>query len=269
MTLETVPLQPFGVELRRDLRTPLMPDERKAFRELVLKEGLVLARGQDLSMDQQADLLSSLGPLLNKGSGRGYVAPDDGVLGAQAIDFHSDISFTPEPFEFISLFAVEMSEGAGWTRFASGARAFARLPAETRAWLERQYVTTQYSMNGGSVPFRREAVVRWPGRPDPVLYLSRFAAPRFEGLSKEENAQRLAEIWDHVYAPEHVYHHDWRLGDLVVWDNLALQHARPEIPPGIPRRLQRVVVARKSMLDQVPAELAGVTYEGEAARSAY
>jgi taurine dioxygenase len=165
---------------------------------------------------------------------------------------------------------VEMSDGAGWTRFASGARAFARLPAEDQAWLDRQQVTTQYSMNGGSVPFRREAVVRWPGRPAPVLYLSRFAAPRIEGLSKDENNARLAAIWEHLYAPEEVYHHDWRVGDLIVWDNLSLQHARPEISIARPRRLQRVVVARKSMLDQVPAELAGVTYEGEeAARNAY
>ena len=38
-----------------------------------------------------------------------------------------------------------------------------------------------------------------------------------------------------------MYEHHWRNGDLVIWDNVALQHARPPIADGTRRTLRRVV----------------------------
>jgi hypothetical protein len=32
-----------------------------------------------------------------------------------------------------------------------------------------------------------------------------------------------------MYAPDNVLEHDWQAGDLVLWDNLACQHARPDV----------------------------------------
>ena len=43
-----------------------------------------------------------------------------------------------------------------------------------------------------------------------------------------------------MYAPDNVYEHTWQVGDLLVWDNLALQHARDAVNGR--RTLRRVPV---------------------------
>jgi alpha-ketoglutarate-dependent taurine dioxygenase len=43
------------------------------------------------------------------------------------------------------------------------------------------------------------------------------------------------------------------VGDVVVWDNIAVQHARPVPPPAAPRTLHRVAISERSIFDLVPA----------------
>ena len=44
------------------------------------------------------------------------------------------------------------------------------------------------------------------------------------GLSPEESQQLLQELIDFAAQPPRVYHHDWRAGDVVIWDNRCLLH---------------------------------------------
>ena len=62
----------------------------------------------------------------------------------------------------------------------------------------------------------------------------------------------LGELFDHLYAPANVYRHRWRNGDLVIWDNIALQHARPDQSATPRRRLRRVAVAEKTFFQLCP-----------------
>jgi taurine dioxygenase len=45
-----------------------------------------------------------------------------------------------------------------------------------------------------------------------------------------------------LYAPGNRYEHHWEPGDLVVWDNVGLQHARGAVGRGAPRTLRRIVI---------------------------
>ena len=49
-----------------------------------------------------------------------------------------------------------------------------------------------------------------------------------------------------------MYEHRWYNGDLVIWDNIALQHARGDMSGCIPRVLQRVCVADKTFFELCP-----------------
>jgi taurine dioxygenase len=75
---------------------------------------------------------------------------------------------------------------------------------------------------------------------------------RLDGLAQAESDAVLRALFSHLYAPENVYRHPWRNGDVVIWDNLALQHARPDLTGIKPRRLQRIAVADKSFFDLCP-----------------
>jgi taurine dioxygenase len=46
----------------------------------------------------------------------------------------------------------------------------------------------------------------------------------------------------YIYAPDNLYEHHWRTGDLIVWNNLALQHSRARVETDAPRTLRRLVL---------------------------
>ena len=76
-----------------------------------------------------------------------------------------------------------------------------------------------------------------------VLYVNEMQTERINELDRggERRVDRRARS-PHLYSGEFTYEHRWRLGDLIVWDNVAVQHARRD-PAGGNRTLQRVTLA--------------------------
>ena len=256
------PLQPFGVLIDRDLRVSLDATERTALRQLLYRHGLVVAREQSLSLDRQCDLMSTFGPLLGSRATVSYVAPDDGVFGTQALGFHSDLAFAPVPFDVISLHAVDVADGETSTRFVDAAAACARLAAPLRERLQGLTAaavsssangrTVGFDIPAGAHRFDRAAILAHKVTGQPVLYVQEAQTARFNELERAASDALLAELFAILYAPGSVLEHRWNQGDLVLWDNLRLQHARPAFAAGRPRRLQRVVVAEQSLREQIP-----------------
>lgn len=52
----------------------------------------------------------------------------------------------------------------------------------------------------------------------------------------------LEELSQHIYKSEVIYEHPWRVGDLVVRDNLRLQHARTDFHRRHRRHLRRTQI---------------------------
>jgi taurine dioxygenase len=44
------------------------------------------------------------------------------------------------------------------------------------------------------------------------------------GLPEAEGAALLARLCAHIVKPEFRFEHQWRVGDLLMWDNVAVQH---------------------------------------------
>jgi taurine dioxygenase len=61
-----------------------------------------------------------------------------------------------------------------------------------------------------------------------------------------------------LYAEDEIYEHVWRTGDIVIWDNRAIQHARKPLAAAA-RTLQRVTIAEIGYWEQWPTDLP--TYE--------
>jgi taurine dioxygenase len=61
------------------------------------------------------------------------------------------------------------------------------------------------------------------------------------GLAPDESDALLDEVFANLYADDNVYAHEWRGGDLVVWDNIAVHHARPAVALDGPRRTLRKI----------------------------
>jgi taurine dioxygenase len=64
----------------------------------------------------------------------------------------------------------------------------------------------------------------------------------------------IEELLSYLYRDDQIYEHVWKTGDIVIWDNLGVQHARKAISGGT-RTLQRVTIAEIGYWDQLPTEL--------------
>jgi taurine dioxygenase len=65
---------------------------------------------------------------------------------------------------------------------------------------------------------------------------------RVEGLPEDESQRLLNVLFDHSEKPEFVYTHEWRVGDLLVWDNRCSMHARNDFPSDQRRLMLRTTV---------------------------
>ena len=72
--------------------------------------------------------------------------------------------------------------------------------------------------------------------------MSEQQTDRIIGWEPDRSEAVLAELFAVLYEPGNVVTHEWRSGDLVVWDNLALQHGRPEGTGSGERTLRRVAM---------------------------
>ncbi len=63
-------------------------------------------------------------------------------------------------------------------------------------------------------------------------------------MPASEAAEVVRELCAHITRPEFVYHHQWRVGDVLVWDNYSTQHkVNFNYGPQHRRRMHRTTVA--------------------------
>ncbi len=92
--------------------------------------------------------------------------------------------------------------------------------------------------------------VLWPHRDTarPILAVTQQQTDAIVGLDPDASTALIEELFAHLYRDDHVYVHEWSPGDLVVWDNHAVQHARPEVGTEEARTLRRVCVGERQDL---------------------
>ena len=88
----------------------------------------------------------------------------------------------------------------------------------------------------------------WSG--DAALMVSEQQTDRILEWDADASEDTLQALFALLYRPDNVYEHQWREGDLVIWDNLALQHGRPELIREGERTLRRVSAVRTNASDQ-------------------
>jgi taurine dioxygenase len=76
-------------------------------------------------------------------------------------------------------------------------------------------------------------------------------ASHFPSLSMDESDSLLDQLFTHMYDEQYCYTHRWRTNDLLIWDNLTLQHSRPYLPSAVRRRMRRLVMTEVPMSEIV------------------
>ena len=257
------PLVPFGALLDVRLDGEISPALSTALLQMFRRHYLLVIPGQDLSEEQQKRIVACLGPIPEDSDSLVSNDPAMGNQGSIKLAFHSDLSFASEPDLGLSLFAMDVIDGASSTRFASGVRAYAALPKAVKTRIAELQALNVWSIDQtrrnrlvelqSSDPRCAHPVV-WPhpATGEPVLYVSEMHTDCILGLPEPESEALIAELFDYLYSPTNVLTHNWRAGDLVILDNRALQHGRDDVSNAGPRTLRRTSIAKRSFFEQFP-----------------
>jgi taurine dioxygenase len=230
---------------------------QQAFDEYQL---LLFRGGGRIPPERHVEIAAWFGAAVDTSSGRAWSTMDnESVAGSIRLPFHSDLTYTDSPVKVISLHALELPPGGAATSFVSGVRGWETLSAGRREQLaEMTLHHTHTSAISNDMPqFEADhpLCLRHPRTGRPVLFVTEWHADHICGLPPQESARLLAELLAHQYQPERVYVHRWQPCDFVIWDNLAIQHARTDeanIASG--RRLLQRVALNEVTYDELIAK---------------
>jgi taurine dioxygenase len=259
-------LLPFGAEIDCDLSRPLGAAEADQLRALFRDRGLILARRQSLGMERHQELCAVLGPILLRPGEDGTMTNEGGGPNSSELVWHSDAAYTEHPFDALSLHALDVVDDASSTRFTSAELGYQTLPTSLREALagsQQEMIAPHYTRLAERTCDRRDpeahkrgvmpAVYVNPHSGRRCVWVNELQTVRLLGMEWEESRDLLHAVYDHLYAPANVLEHRWRNGDLVIWDNIALQHARSNLDRVGKRVLQRVIVGTEGVAPHVAA----------------
>jgi len=222
---------------------------------------LVFRNCGSISPDRHMEIGGWFGPLEAQrgphGEGWSRIG-NDSDSGDNVPLFHSDMTMLEHPVEALSLHVLELPHGRTTTTFASSVVGWARLRRDLKQ--RAGDLRVRHCFHGGEFPdlgwpdlFQYHPIRKThPRTGKDLLFVSQFHADKIEGMDDAEARELLERLFDCLYAPDCLYEHVWRDGDLIIWDNLAVQHARTTAPVSGERRvLQRVAVGAHSMHDQI------------------
>ena len=177
-----------------------------------------------------------------------------GALGAYEAIWHTDMSYNPEPPIGSALYALQVPPAGGDTGFANMYLAYETLPEKLRRRVEGRLCRHDSSRNSAGelrrgytdVTDPREA----PGADHPIvrthpvtqrkaLFLGRRRNAYIQGLALSDSQQLLDALWEHATRAQLTWYQQWRVGDLVLWDDRCVMHRRDEFDPASRRLMHR------------------------------
>jgi len=179
-----------------------------------------------------------------------------GNLGDGEAVWHADMTYVDVPPRAAMLHALEVPppEAGGNTYFADMFEAYETLPADLKKAADGRIAVHDASHNSAGLlrkGYNEITDVRHtPGahhplvRTDPesgrkALFLGRRPNAYVLGLGVVESEALLDALWAHATQPRFVMCHEWKVGDLLMWNNLSVLHRRDPFDPRTRRVMHR------------------------------
>lgn len=170
--------------------------------------------------------------------------------------WHIDGANDLVPQKATLLAAREIADQGGDTEFANTYLAYEALPEPEKEALSEVRVVhslaaSQLLSHPNPTPKERAGWARVPSREHPLVWtrpdgrrslLVGATADEVVGWTPEEGRALLDRLLDWCTQPQFVLRHQWRPGDLVVWDNTGMLHRALPYDPTSPRLLHRTTL---------------------------
>jgi taurine dioxygenase len=263
-----------------DLSKPLGEHEVRAIREAWNRHLVLVFRGQQVSQDDQLRFASYFGDLgirkkapealrsRNEGTMQEANEHADKVLlvtnikvdgkpigafGEGEFWFHIDSGYSPRPYKYTFLYALELPSWGGNTMFSNMYKAYEAVPQALKEKLKgkkalhiHEYNRAKQAGSSGDIsgiPHHFHPVlVTHPETGRKTLFVDRLMTTQIEDMGQDESDTILNQLYDIGERREFIFEHEWRLGDFLMWDNRCTIHARTDFPKEERRLLRRCTV---------------------------
>jgi alpha-ketoglutarate-dependent 2,4-dichlorophenoxyacetate dioxygenase len=276
--MDVISLGPgFAAELRGVTLADVASDDAAyaAVRVAFEEHSVLVFRGQDVTDEIQLNFSRRFGPpevtkVGSQGTGShfvilstvgpdGKVVPADHrlILRAKANQlWHTDSSFKRVPALASVLSARIIPARGGETEYVSTRLAFARLDAALRNRLQNSFAWHDYAHSRSQIapdlasPEERAVLppqcwrMVWtnPVNGRGAIYLASHAYA-VEGMEAAAGKKLIDELMEIATQPGTSYLHQWRAGDVVMWDNRATMHRGRPWPAHEPRLMVRTTIS--------------------------
>jgi taurine dioxygenase len=176
-----------------------------------------------------------------------------GSLPDGELSFHFDRVHQKKPTRASALHAIEIPDQGGDTCFANMYMAYDTLDHDIKQKIEGRTALNTYDYDATSAGKKVidenaqnaiHPVVRTiPETRRKSLFVSRLMTDSIIGLPEQESRALLNRITDHCEQPKFIYRHQWRIGDILMWDNRCSTHARMDFDGSQRRLMKRIALA--------------------------
>jgi len=258
-----------------DLTKPIDEDTRKRLNDAVIEHIALVVRDQTFTPAQFLEASRVFGTPIARPNGSHSL--DDvpivhqvssrqvdtmGIAKRTGTNWHTDHTNLPEPTNYTILYPLELPGGG--TSVCSMRAGYLSLPPELRKRVDAMQTLnvtfgSAVRSNGRGVADQKEQQARDKSPPvihplvrtHPVagtkaLYFNPTKTETIVGMTPDEAQDFMELLVEKAVKPEFVYTHQWRMGDMFLWDNRSSLHKAGEdyeIVDGRHRTLYRIVTA--------------------------
>lgn len=235
-----------------DLTRPVSAEARIALNQAFVEHSVLVIREQSLSPAQVLTAVELFGPVFHQHNTK-FALPEcpqihyisnqdrfpDGTRYIPGEGWHTDHSNDSRPPKATVLHAVTLPDRGGDTQFANMAAAYAALPDTMKDRLAALMAIHVYQSSHSARKLMGLSDANKQRVPNAVLhpivrthpengrksiYINPIRIEGIVGLDHKEALPLLDDLLAHATQTQFQYRHEWRPGDLVLWDNRCLLH---------------------------------------------
>jgi taurine dioxygenase len=254
-----------------DLREPVDAETRRRLNAAVVENVALVIRDQHFTPEQYLAAVALFGepmeqhftqyalpgcPLVHEVSNRH--TDKSGKRVKHGAGWHTDHTNHVRPPKYTSLYAVALPSSGGDTAVVNMRAGYESLPEATKQKIAGMKTVNVFQGSASATYSGQSADAQSERNPEPVLqplvrtnpdngtkalYFHPVKAENIVGMSAADSQALLANLLEQASRPEFIYRHQWRKGDMLIWDNRAAMHrAHFDYDPSEYRLLYRVLV---------------------------
>lgn len=260
-----------------DLNDRLKGSDIAQISKLLSNHKVVVLEGQNLSDQNLEEFAFKFGspfrpdsenPVLGSQDDAGHIvivgnnSPEfkKTYLGHQEVLPHSDHQWLRMPSALSMLYAIEIEKDSASTEWTNMAMAYKALDDNLKRKIQdvkmvtynpfhrpfgsvsAKYVNAEIDLPNGNA-FPHPLVRTHPLTGESILYFNLAYEVEFIGIPYREGLELFEILKSHVLNSKCIYTHNWKKGDLVIWDNRATIHYRPSFGASVRRILKRLTIS--------------------------